>query len=94
MQAIHPSPRCDAGRQTPSPQRRLAPPSRPKENNASSAATGKDAAAAFSKMAETATDSGKLYETVSLTTPFIIAAVGAGTRCNDHGGRSERSCGN
>ena len=39
------------------------------------AVTGKDAAAAFSTMADVATNPDKLYETVLRATPFIIAAV-------------------
>lgn len=39
------------------------------------AVTGRDAAAAFSKMADVATDGDKLYETVERAIPFIIAAT-------------------
>lgn len=39
------------------------------------AVTGKNAGAAFSTMAEVATNTDKLYETVLRATPFIIAAV-------------------
>ncbi len=37
--------------------------------------TGKDPIAALAKMGEVATDSGKLYETVTRALPFIIAAT-------------------
>ncbi len=39
------------------------------------AVTGRDAVAAFSKMAEVATDSDKLLESLERATPFIIAAT-------------------